>query len=108
MNVKNRDNLTPSELASQRKNYKLMKLFLEKKADENDVNDTYQENKITDKEPCIICFRNRNGIYVFNPCGHASLCELCCVTLMSQSDSKNCPTCRKPIQDYIKVFFQQN
>ena len=108
LNVKNRDNLTPSELASQRKNYKLIKLFLEKKADENDGNDTYEENKITDKEPCIICFRNRNGIYVFNPCGHASLCELCCVTLMSQNDSKNCPTCRKPIQDYIKVFFQQS
>ena len=108
LNVKNRDNFTPSENASRRKNYKIMKLFLQKKADENDVNDTYQENKITDKEPCIICYRNRNGIYVFNPCGHASLCELCCVTLMSQNDSKNCPTCRKPIQDYIKVFFQQS
>ena len=84
-----------------------MKLFLQKKAEENDIKDTYQEIKITNNEPCIICFRDRNGIYVFTPCGHISLCELCCVTLMSQNDdgSKNCPTCRKPIQDYIN--FQQ-
>ena len=42
--------------------------------------------KITENESYIICFRNRNGIYVFTPCGHALLCELCCVTLMSQYD----------------------
>ena len=106
--VTNEENLTPFELASSKKKYKIMALFLQKRADENEIKDTYQENKISDKDPCIICFRNRNGIYVFTPCGHASHCELCCVTLMSKNDddSKQCPTCRKPIQDYMKVFFQ--
>ena len=70
------------------------------------------EEKSRPNEPYIICFRNRNGIYVFTPCGHALLCELCCVTLMSQYDDgskKLHYLCRIPIQDlgtYIKVFFQ--
>ena len=100
---KNTEYSIPFELPSEKR--KISKMFHEI------VSQKKVEEKSRSNEPYIICFRNRNGIYVFTPCGHALLCELCCVTLMSQYDdgSKKLHYLRRiPIQDlgtYIKVFF---
>ena len=38
------------------------------------------EEKISNKTPCAICFRPKNGHFALLPCMHATLCESCCFT----------------------------
>ena len=64
------------------------------------------EENISNKALCIICFTPRNGIFVLSPCGHTSLCEPCCLNLKNQTEPE-CPSCRKPMKDYMKIFFQE-
>lgn len=60
------------------------------------------------KSPCIICYAPRNGFYVLLPCGHTCFCELCCIKLTCKDDrNSKCPSCRKAIKSYQKVFFQE-
>ena len=59
----------------------------------------------SNKDPCIICLEPRNSLFVLNPCGHMSLCEACSYNLIQQ-DHPKCPTCRKQVRDYTKVFYQ--
>ena len=59
----------------------------------------------SNKDPCIICLEPRNFLFVLIPCGHMSLCEACSYNLI-QHDHPKCPTCRKQVRDYTKVFYQ--
>ena len=47
----------------------------------------------------------RNGFYALNPCGHVSLCEKCCIKITNDTTPK-CPTCRKGIISYLKLYNQ--
>ena len=76
---------------------------MEKKREFENANP--QETIISSRAPCIICFQPRNALYVLNPCGHTSLCEFCAIKLTEERYAK-CPTCRKPVRNYIKLFFQ--
>ena len=60
--------------------------------------------KINQKACCVVCFAKRNGVFVLLPCAHASLCEPCCFRL--KNEKSECPTCRSPINDYKKIYFQ--
>ena len=51
---------------------------------------------------CIICFGLKNGIFAFQPCGHARTCERCTKKIVERSDP--CPTCRKEVKQYQKIF----
>ena len=59
----------------------------------------------SNKDPCIICMKPRNQLYALMPCGHTSMCETCCIKVKIEPYSK-CPSCRKPIKSYNKIFFQ--
>ena len=59
------------------------------------------------KDPCVLCFEPRNGLYVLLPCGHTSLCETCCIKITCKENNSKCPTCRKSINAYNKIFFQK-
>ena len=101
--IRNSNGETAFDLANKLENKEIAKFFMQKKRD--------SENKdpaktISDKALCIICFEPRNGLHVLLPCGHTSLCELCCFNLKNEMYSK-CPTCRKPVKDYQKIFFQE-
>ena len=78
--------------------------YLTQKKQELDNNEIPEE-KFTNKAPCLICMAPRNGFFILYPCGHNSLCEGCCIKIKMQNNS-NCPSCRVPIKDYIKTFFQ--
>ena len=65
----------------------------------------FPEEKISNQDLCIICLEPRNGFYAFNPCGHVSLCEKCCITITNDTTPK-CPTCRKGIISYLKLYNQ--
>ena len=51
---------------------------------------------------CIICFCLKDGIFAFQPCGHAKTCEGCTKNIIQGSDP--CPICRKEVKDYQKIF----
>ena len=93
--IKNNDGKTPFDLA---KHYEVKAYLLELQNKDSD------KETISNKDPCVICMGPRKGFYVLLPCGHASLCELCCYKIKRGNNPK-CPTCRNPIKDYTKIFF---
>ena len=98
-----KQNQTPFDLADEKEHFEIAKYLLEKK---KELQSNNLPNNISAKALCIICLTPRNGIYVLYPCGHTSLCEPCCYKLKKEKYSK-CPSCRKPIKDYTKIFFQE-
>ena len=106
VNTINLRNETPFDLADQNRHFKVAKHLLEKK---NELEPPTSANNVSDQAPCIICFVPRNGIFALHPCGHASLCEPCCYKLKHEEDGEDskCPSCREPIENYKKIFFQE-
>ena len=94
----NVNNETPFYLAYKTNSKEISKYLLEKKRE-------CPEENISNKAPCIICSEPRYALYVLNPCGHTSLCEICLFKIFEQNHVK-CPTCRKPAQNYTRIFFQ--
>ena len=82
-------------------------LLQNKKDAENQTGNSGNETfDFYDKVPCIICLQPRRGIFAFMPCGHASLCEICCIIVSGRNSNRKCPTCRALINEYKKIFFQ--
>ena len=79
VNLRNKNNETPFDLANHKGKYEIATYLLEQK---REALNQKPSNIIDDKAPCIICFEPRNGIYVLNPCGHAALCEPCTYKLV--------------------------
>ena len=52
---------------------------------------------------CCICIE-RTADIVFIPCGHIACCETCAASVMSAN--RPCPSCRAPIDQRFKTFFQ--
>ena len=65
------------------------------------------EEILSSKDPCVVCLEPRNELYVLLPCGHTSLCESCCIKVIYKENHSKCPTCRKTIKSYNKIFFQK-
>ena len=93
-------------------------LFIAVRKDDKDVVDFLTRTKkrkagnepaiiCSSKDPCVICHEPRNELYVLFPCGHTSLCELCCINLTCKDNNPKCPSCREPINTYTKLFFQK-
>ena len=101
--IRNNNGKTAFDLANQKENKEIAKFLMQKKRDSENKN---PPKSISDNALCIICFEPRNGLHVLLPCGHTSLCELCCFNLKNERYSK-CPSCRKPVKDYQKIFFQE-
>ena len=51
---------------------------------------------------CVVCFDDRNGTFVFLPCGHAKTRQKCSNRIIEES--KRCPLCRKAVSKYQKVY----
>ena len=108
-------NKTPLEMAVQYGFQHIVDYLTEKeKKDNQKQNDMAKAGDSSLKKPnsefckckadCVICFTPRDGLYALTPCGHASLCKSCCVKVTSQKS--NCPSCRIPVKNYMKIFFQ--
>ena len=106
VNTKNLRNETPFDLAHQNRHFGMARYLLQKK---NELEPPNPANNVNEQAPCIICFVPRNGIFALHPCGHASLCEPCCYKLKHEEDEEDskCPSCREPIENYKKIFFQE-
>ena len=84
---------TPYEYAMDLKNYKIATML---------VDHLLAENEKLKLDSCIVCFNPRMEILAFD-CGHAKLCEQCCLKIMSQNNPK-CPECRREVTQYSKIF----
>ena len=105
IDIRNNKGKTAFELSKEKGHTEIAKDLLVKKREAGNENPA--EN-LNDKARCIICLSPRNGLYSLIPCGHTSLCELCCFNLtIEKKNSSKCPSCRKPIQKYMKIFFQE-
>ena len=61
------------------------------------------EETITKKpKNCVVCYEERNGTFALLPCGHAKICETCCVKTVEET--KTCPLCRGNVSKYQKIF----
>ena len=99
----NKNGKTPLYLAIEFGKQNIVKYLTEtkNKSEEKEIpRETY-----SNKDPCIICMKPRNQLYALMPCGHTSMCETCCIKVKIEPYSK-CPSCRKPIKSYNKIFFQ--
>ena len=102
IDVKNNNGETPFFFANGSNHKEIAKYLLEKK---REAEGQIPQENFSNKDDCIICLEPRNALYVLNPCGHMSLCELCSYNLTQQTNPK-CPSCRKSVRDYTKVFYQ--
>jgi protein neuralized len=50
---------------------------------------------------CVICTENKVDS-VFYECGHMATCYMCSMNLKQKNH--NCPVCRAPIKDFIRVY----
>ena len=103
IDIRNNQNMTPFDLADEKQKFEIEIFLLEKKRNELDKNPLVN---MSNKAPCIICFSKRNELFTLIPCGHTTLCEPCCYKLKyGLEQNSKCPNCRKPIQNYVKIFF---
>lgn len=52
--------------------------------------------------PCVICL-NAQSEYAVYPCGHLCFCRTCSAEMLARRG--NCPVCRGPATDCIRIFF---
>ena len=57
---------------------------------------------VEDNQLCVICSTNKIDT-VFYPCGHKSACYECSL-IIKKNYKMECPMCRQPIKDLIRVF----
>ena len=43
------------------------------------MDDAYTSNE---GKTCVVCYEERNGTFVLQPCGHAKTCEECCMKIV--------------------------
>ena len=51
---------------------------------------------------CVVCYEERNGTFVLQPCGHAKTCQKCSDKIVRET--KKCPMCRKKVLKYQKIY----
>ena len=103
IDARNNENETPFLLSNKKRHDDVSKYLLEKK---RDMARKYPPEYLNVDAFCIICLAPRNGLFVLNPCGHTSFCEPCCFEITTKKFAK-CPSCRKAVRDYTKIFFQE-
>ena len=57
---------------------------------------------LKESKNCVVCFKQRTGTFVLQPCGHAKTCETCCVKVAEVT--KICPLCRGIVTKYQKIY----
>ena len=106
-NATNSENNTPLNLAFAKGHQSIVDLLLKKGSTANLPN-LFQAMPRLSKEndSCSLCFEPKNGIFAFQPCGHANACELCCMKLTYNEDRhlRKCPICRSDITNFQRIY----
>ena len=84
---------TALEIAIYLKNEQILKIFSEY---------VPPGQEFSDCKDCNVCYGPKNGIFAFQPCGHAKTCQICCIKIIQ--DSRKCPVCRAYVKMYQKIF----
>ena len=104
LNVVNSNNKTPLVLAIQNGHQEIVNKLWAKGATLDILKLT--PNFIQGNTNCSLCFNPKNGIFAFQPCGHASACEPCCVKLTYSDDEgvSKCPICRTNVTHFQRIY----
>ena len=57
-----------------------------------------------ENDSCSVCFEPKNGVFAFQPCGHANACEECCVRITFSEDQQKCPICRSDVRSFQRIY----
>lgn len=77
----------------------LMTVFVNSSA--GDVED--KEEIVQEENHCVVCL-DAQADHVIIPCGHANVCYECITYITHSKDNAQCPTCRTPITQVVKLF----
>ena len=104
INSINSRNETPLILAIQNRQQEIVNKLMDKGAKIDVFNFMPKSNQGNDQ--CSLCFNPKNGIFAFQPCGHANACKSCCVklTFLEDRDLKKCPICRTNVTHFQKIY----
>ena len=103
INAKDKCGRTSLHLAAVKKHSDIVKYLMDHVSKVGPKNPPEKEKNII-SNLCSICYSPKNdGHFALLPCMHATFCESCCFKFMQNKSP--CPTCRKPIQEYRKIFF---
>ena len=102
LGIKNIDGKTALDTALEDNQFEISKIL--SKEMQNILHDNEQSRaKNNQKEnECVICFKPKDGIFAFQPCGHARTCEKCTKEIIERSAP--CPFCRVEAKNYQKIF----
>ena len=106
VNAINDENDTPLNLAFVKGHQDVIDLLLEKGATANVPNLFRAMPKVPkENECCELCIEPKNGVFAFQPCGHANACEQCCVKLTyGHGTQKKCPICRGSVKSFQRIY----
>ena len=107
INAVNADNETPLNLAFDKGHQNIVDLLLKKGANANLPKLFQAIAKISEEsDQCFSCFEPKNGIFAFQPCGHANACEQCCLRLTHGQDEslQKCPICWRSVINYQRIY----
>jgi hypothetical protein len=62
-----------------------------------------EPNSVPHDETCVVCMDEKKT-HAAVPCGHLLVCTNCADQLLIHNNN-DCPTCRTPVQQYMKIFF---
>ena len=67
----------------------------------NPINETYIICEYLLLNDCCVCYEQIEVKKVIVPCGHTNLCQKC---YDKTTNDRTCPTCRTPIDNFIKLY----
>ena len=70
-------------------------------AHQGDSADDIDDGQESEHEICVVCMDAERS-HLFVPCGHRCVCEQCSLTVLSVTSE--CPMCRQPSTQALKVF----
>ena len=103
LNLKNVYGKTASDVAFLMGFLDIMEMISKRSSKGRISNTMPREESSSNPDECIICYKRKDGIFAFLPCGHACTCENCCVKILGMSDS-TCLICRREVKKYKKIF----
>lgn len=73
--------------------------FIQYNSNESNCYICFKQKQSDRIKNCCVCFDPIKEKYALVPCGHINVCKLC-----YKHNIKKCPTCRKDITSFIKIY----
>jgi hypothetical protein len=68
-----------------------------------EVSEEHSKSMTNKNKECCVCLEFKELVAII-PCGHRCICQSCAGVLMKREKNRECPICRGPIKDVMKIF----